>query len=317
MMFSITIPVYKAEYLKECIDSVLNQTYNNFELILLNDDSPYGIEEIINGYVDSRIKYFKNEVNCGALNVIDNWNKCLELATGDFIICMGDDDKLMPNCLEEYVKLIRKYPLLDIFHAWTEIIDESSEFVRLQEARPEYETIYSMMWHRWEGRYQYIGDFLFRRTVLKSKGGYIKLPLAWASDDLTSYLVAGEKGIANSQTPMFQYRINAQNISSTGFLDDKMAALTYEINWYQEFLKVKPSSEIDIKFWKMLTNKLPLYIVKKKIFRIRVDMSRAPFKRLLFWFKNRNKYKISNFMIIKGFFDALPDSYGLSGRLNK
>lgn len=58
--------------------------------------------------------------------MVDNWNICLGYATGDYAICMGDDDKFLPNCLEEYVRLIAKYPGIGLLHGWTEIIDENS-----------------------------------------------------------------------------------------------------------------------------------------------------------------------------------------------
>lgn len=57
-LVSIGIPAYKATYLKEAIDSVLNQTYTKFELIIVNDKSPENIEEIISTYNDKRIRYY-------------------------------------------------------------------------------------------------------------------------------------------------------------------------------------------------------------------------------------------------------------------
>lgn len=71
--FSIIIPVYKARFLKECIDSILAQTYHNFELILVNDGSPYDIDSIVGQYHDSRIKYYKREKGYGAVRLVDNW----------------------------------------------------------------------------------------------------------------------------------------------------------------------------------------------------------------------------------------------------
>ena len=81
--FSITIPAYKDKYLKETIDSVLAQTYTHFEVVIVNDASPYDLDSIVSQYTDPRIRYFKNEKNCGARNVVDNWNICLSHATGD------------------------------------------------------------------------------------------------------------------------------------------------------------------------------------------------------------------------------------------
>lgn len=126
MKFSILIPAYKKAYLQECIDSILRQTYECFELIIVDDASPEDLYSIVSLYSDPRIKYYRNEKNCGAANVVDNWNICLGYATGDYAICMGDDDKFLPNCLEEYVRLIAKYPGIGLLHGWTEIIDENS-----------------------------------------------------------------------------------------------------------------------------------------------------------------------------------------------
>jgi glycosyltransferase involved in cell wall biosynthesis len=92
-LFSIGIPAFKAKYLNECIDSILRQTYANFELIIVNDASPEDLETIVKSFTDSRIKYYCNDKNFGAEHVVDNWNKCLSIATGDFFVLMGDDDK--------------------------------------------------------------------------------------------------------------------------------------------------------------------------------------------------------------------------------
>ena len=122
--FSILVPAFKARFLAECIDSILSQTYTNLELIIVNDASPENLDEIVSRYDDARIQYYVNEKNFGAINVVDNWNKCLSYATGEYVICMGDDDKLMPCCLEEYRKLIGKYPEVDVLHGRTIIMNE-------------------------------------------------------------------------------------------------------------------------------------------------------------------------------------------------
>ena len=127
--FSVTIPAYKHKFLKECIDSILSQTYMDFELIIVNDASPEDIGTVVSAYRDPRIRYYINEKNCGAINVVDNWNKCLEYAKGKYIICMGDDDKLMPNCLEEYSRLIVRYPDLDAFHGRVARITDDSKII--------------------------------------------------------------------------------------------------------------------------------------------------------------------------------------------
>lgn len=270
MKFSITIPAYKRKFLKECIDSCLAQTYNDFELIIVNDHSPEDLDGTVNQYSDPRIRYHVNEQNCGAVNVVDNWNKCLEYAKGDYIICMGDDDKLLPCCLEEYAKLIDKYPGLSVYHAWTQLITDTSEHLTFQEQRPEYESAYAFLWHRWTYRhFQYIGDFLYDTKHLREHEGFFKLPLAWGSDDITAFRAAQDGGIANTQVPCFQYRINGQTISSTGSSRLKLKANELALQWYEEEfkkLRIKQSKnsqfhqpETDKIFFDLLIKKLPEY----------------------------------------------------------
>lgn len=299
MRFSILIPAYKRQFLQECIESILVQTYRDFEIIIVNDASPEDLDSIVNSFTDFRIRYYVNEKNCGAVNVVDNWNKCLEYATGDYIICMGDDDKLLPNCLEEYNKLIERYPGLGVYHAWTEIIDENSIVVKMQEARPEREGVYSMMWGRLDGRIQFIGDFLFDRILLLQNGGFFKLPLAWASDDISVYIAAKNTGIANMQIPGFQYRVNSQTISSKGNVQLKLYAISKEERWYEDFLSrnFSGSDKVEYVFRCMLQKALPYKIIKKRVHTLTVCMINEGLG--MFWMFLRKRKDLNlNFKII-------------------
>lgn len=260
MKFSILVPSYKSKYFKECIDSILDQTYRDFEIVIVNDASPEDLDSIVALYNDERILYYKNENNCGVLNVVDNWNKCLEFASGNYVICMGDDDRLLSKCLEEYVQLMEKYPGLGVYHAWTEMIDENSQFCGIQHPRPEYESALSLIWNRWNGRYtQYIGDFCFDRECLKKNNGFYSIPMAWASDDITAAMAADNKGIANTQTICFQYRVNSQTITNSGNWKSKIEATLLEEVWYQNYFCRKSReclSDLDSKYLKLLEEQL-------------------------------------------------------------
>ena len=91
--FTIAIPAYKEKFLKEALESCLCQSYPLFEIIILDDASPEDISGICSSFTDSRLKYLRNEVNVGTERVVDNWNKCLALAKGEYFICIGDDDR--------------------------------------------------------------------------------------------------------------------------------------------------------------------------------------------------------------------------------
>lgn len=250
--FSITIPAFKTRFLGEAIDSCLGQSYDNYEIIIVDDASPEDIKAIVSAYDDTRIQYYRNKKNCGALNVVDNWNICLGYCTGDYVICIGDDDKLKPNCLELYLQLMESYPNLDVYHAQTEIIDENSVPFEIQAPRPLWESAYSVLWNRWASRgRQFIGDFCYKVDSLRRVGGYIKLPLAWASDDIMAVWMAKDKGIANTQTPCFQYRESKYTISRSSNSIYKLDAIKIEKEWFQNFLTSQPLNDTDMLYYRM------------------------------------------------------------------
>lgn len=304
---SITVPAYKAQYLAECIESILAQTYSNFELVIVNDASPQNLDEIVGKYHDDRIRYFKNEKNCGALHVVDNWNKCLAYAKGDYVICMGDDDKLKPCCLEEYAKLINKYPNFNVYHALTEMIDENSNFMYMQEARPEREGVYSMMYGRLKnGRVQYIGDWLFKTDWLRSNGGYVDVPMAWGSDDLTAYAAAQDNGVANSQIPMFQYRINSQTISKRGNASVKLKALRMTFHQLHQILSKECNDDLKEKYRLSCLKIIDSKLEERATNTIMTDMlSRGKIKGLAWWFVHRKNMKVANKQVFKAFVKSI------------
>ena len=303
MKFSITIPAYKQKYLYEAIESCLAQTYKDFELIIVDDASPEDLKSVVDRFQDSRIRYYRNEKNCGALHVVDNWNICLGYAKGDYVICMGDDDRLLPNCLEEYSKLIDKYPNLDIYHGMTEIIDENSNVTNMQEARPEREGMYSMISGRLRNsRLQYIGDWLFKRTALEQQNGYVNMPMAWGSDDLTAYTIAKNMGVANTQIPVFQYRISSLTITNSGHYREKAKIQFYVLNQVEALLKsgeVKTEGIENI-FRKSMLAKIPELKRLSISNYMRSDMrSKGRMFGLVWWLRYIHQFNLSKKEVIK------------------
>lgn len=302
MKFSITIPAYKRKYLKECIESVLAQTYTDFELIIVNDASPEDLEAVVNEFHDTRIHYYRNKKNCGAVNVVDNWNICLSYATGDYVICMGDDDRLLPCCLAEYARLAEQYPGIGVMHGWTEIIDEHSVVTALTTHRCNKESAVSLAWHRFVGcyAYQFIGDFCFHTEWLRSQGGFYKLPLAWGSDDISAIIGAMRNGVANTSEPVFQYRRNSLTISSTGNRTQKMQALMGHEQWLSEFLNTPTADTADRLYAAEILERLPRHFAKRKALLIGSD-GRHHKWRYLYWFRHRKRFAISRDALLYGF----------------
>ncbi len=111
---SVLMPIYNTneEYLRLAIESILNQTFPDFEFIILND-SPENtsLDDIINSYHDSRIHYFKNKENIG---ISTSHNVLLQKATGKYIALMDHDDISLPERLEIQVKYMNANPQVGI-----------------------------------------------------------------------------------------------------------------------------------------------------------------------------------------------------------
>jgi len=126
-MISVLMPVYNGEkYLREAIESILNQTYNDFEFIILNDGSTDRTEKIILSYDDSRIVYVKNEENLG---IIKSLNKGLKLAKSKYIARMDADDISCPQRFKIQVKFMEANPDFTVCGTWTEVFREKDKYV--------------------------------------------------------------------------------------------------------------------------------------------------------------------------------------------
>lgn len=103
-LVSIIMPVYNGEmYLRDAVDSILSQTYKNFEFLIINDGSTDGTEEILEKYTDKRIKILNNNENKG---LIYSLNRGLKISKGKYIARMDADDIALNNRLYEQVKYL-------------------------------------------------------------------------------------------------------------------------------------------------------------------------------------------------------------------
>lgn len=109
---SICIPTYKgARTIGAAIDSVLQQSFTDFELIVVDDGSPDDTRAVVGARADPRIRYLRNEKNLGPQ---DNWNRCLTLAAGRYLKLLPHDDLLHPHCLDRQVKVLDSDPGHDL-----------------------------------------------------------------------------------------------------------------------------------------------------------------------------------------------------------
>ena len=112
---SVIIPTYNAEkYINESIDSILSQTYKNFEILIIDDNSKDSTLEIIKKYQDKRIKIIQGD--CKGLAAA--LNKGIREATGEYIARMDADDISLPERFEKQIKFLEKNPDISLVGSW-------------------------------------------------------------------------------------------------------------------------------------------------------------------------------------------------------
>ena len=290
-LFSVTIPAYKPTFLAETIDSVLAQQWTDFELVIVNDASPHDLDAIVGRYTDPRLRYFTNAHNCGARNVVDNWNICLSHARGKYVCCIGDDDTLTPTYLADFADLISRYPDVELFHSRAVIINDKSQIVEHLEQRPEWESVYSLIWNP---RNTHLGDFLFLTSALRSHGGFYRLPYGWAADDLTAFTAAIAHGCCNTQRVGFCYRGNAESIShDMSCIEDKIRAYQHWGQWMLRFLQREPDNADDRRLRHLIAEGRQHYVEAHIDDMVEWDIRKQPLRRSLFWLRHHSRFDIS------------------------
>lgn len=212
--YSFILPAYKARFFEEALKSILDQTYTDFELIIVNDASPENLDSIVSRYDDPRITYYKNESNIGGSDLVGQWNKCLSYAKGEYVILASDDDVYSSQYLECMNALIDRYPEVNVFRPRIKRIDENGNILHIDGYISEFlsKVEYLYLWTS-----GLIGSgipfFIFKREALLSIGGFANYPLAWFSDDATILRLA-DNGIVTCHKTLFSFRMANVSIST-------------------------------------------------------------------------------------------------------
>ncbi|MCI7555647.1 MAG: glycosyltransferase [Bacteroidales bacterium] len=215
--YSFVMPAYKSQFLKESIDSILAQSYKDFELIIVDDASPDDIAGVVSSYDDARIRYYRNEENIGGTNLVSQWNHSVEYAQGDWIILATDDDIYENAFLETADRLLNKYPNVDIFRGRIASFNSSSpdSLLYAECCLPEHTCLEEFYYYHFHGIHGGIPQYVFRKSALESIGGFVDFPKAIGSDDATAILIA-KNGIVCSGEFLVRFRVSKINISSEG-----------------------------------------------------------------------------------------------------
>ena len=203
---SILMPVYNvASYLREAMDSMLAQTYTDFELIVLDDCSPDNSAEILDTYTDPRIVRYRGEKNVGLSNVL---NVGMQLARGEYIARVDSDDLSTPERLAVQVAYLDAHPEIDLCSCGMELFGAKQE-VWVRENNPEDVQItalfYSPILH---------ASSVWRRVSFERAGLRFQQEMVPAEDyDMWTRAMAAGLQLVNIPQVMYKYRIHPSQVT--------------------------------------------------------------------------------------------------------
>lgn len=133
---SVIMPVYntKEAHLRCAIESILNQTFGNFEFLIVDDGSQNNVQEVIDSYNDARITLFDNKKNKG---LIYSLNRALDEANGEYIARMDSDDESLPERFEMQVKYLDEHPEISLIGSSIQYFDNSTRVFEAPEGSDE------------------------------------------------------------------------------------------------------------------------------------------------------------------------------------
>ena len=221
---NVLMSVYNGEkYLREAIDSILGQTFKDFEFLIINDGSTDKTGEILKSYNDPRIKIINNEKNIGLTKSL---NKGLRLARGEYIARQDADDISMPERLKKEVEFLEQNINVGLVGTDYLFINEKGKvvhFIKCLNGSRELKT--KLLGGNQFGH----GSVMFRRECAEKIGIYRK-EFKYAQDFDFALRISEVSDLANITEFLYKWRININSVSvKKKSLQDKYALLAIEL----------------------------------------------------------------------------------------
>jgi len=205
---SVLMPVYNGErYVRKAINSILSQTFGDFEFIIVNDGSTDKTKSIIKSYTDHRIKYIENKNNLG---IVESLNNGLEAARGEYIARMDADDISLPQRLEHQINFLKAEPDHVGVGAYIQYIDPEGWPISVYQPQLEHEIIddYLLLGH---------ANVIVHSVFMAKKDGMLAIngyqPHYQYAEDLDIFLRLAEIGkLANVPNVLLKVRLHDSSI---------------------------------------------------------------------------------------------------------
>ncbi len=211
---SVCIPSYNnSDLIGYAIRSALGQTYSDIEVIVVDNDSADDSERVVRSLSDERVKFSKNSVNIGMTR---NWNKCISMASGEFICLLCADDMYLPTFVERTLSMLEMHPNLGFVHCAYKSINEKGEVIgayRMQEL-DTIESGLAFFERIIHGNFLVISGTMFRRTCFEELGCFDE-KLEYAPDWEMSARISLHYDVGYVSQSLACYRFHESNLTKT------------------------------------------------------------------------------------------------------
>jgi len=230
---SVIIPVFNHEkYIAECVESVLGQTYRDFEVVVVDDGSTDRTPEILKRYGD-RIRYIRqsNRGGAGALNT------AIRNSRGEYIAWLSSDDVFLPAKLEEQVAHFEQHPEVDVTYTDFLVIDGEGK-VTGEVRSPYYPDKKRFRYEMFVGNFVNGSSVMFRRKCIEETG-YFDEEMRYHADGNMWFRMLKRHEFGHIPIPLLKYRWHDTNISH-----HFRGMRKYLDLYYRKILKAYPCEEI-------------------------------------------------------------------------
>ncbi|AQY22287.1 glycosyltransferase family 2 protein [Riemerella anatipestifer] len=257
MKFSILVAHYNNyNYFLDCYKSIINQTHQNFEVILVDDCSDDGSLEKIQNLVknDTRFKIIKNEENKG---VGYTKRKCIELATGDICGFVDPDDAIIPSAIEKSIEKYLEKDTIVATHSNISVCDEKLNYIRDFKGTRKVKNSDSFFFNI---DFSVNHFFTFKKLAYDKTSGIDKELTSAVDQDL--YLKIYEQGnFAYINENLYLYRIHEKGVSQDKSKKDKL-----NHNWHKVLLNTLKRRKVGRIYGRNIDeiNNLPKFLFEKE-----------------------------------------------------
>lgn len=236
---TVLMTVYNGEkYLKEAINSILNQTYRDYEFLIVNDGSTDSTREIIKSYQDSRIYLVDNEQN---IRTPKSLNRGLKMAKGELIARQDADDVSLPERLEKQISFLERNQEIALLGSWYIEIDENGKQLR------EYKLPCENIQISWDSIfYCPFSTVVFRKELILNNVGYFDESIKYGEDWEFYSKIARTYKVANIGEYLIKYRIHSQSVTSSygSIIHDENSRI--RTTNYGNYIELDPLNKIEV-----------------------------------------------------------------------